>query len=147
MAILLIKFSENLPEDIREKYYNCTSTGKDSGYDLYFPQNICGDQGDTKLIKLGIHCQLENATHGYDLLPRSSIYKKGIRMANCQGLIDQGYTGEICAPVDFIRSYECAKGDRAFQIALPSRKPFSVKIVDELRETDRGEKGFGSTGN
>lgn len=165
MPTLLIKFSDNTPQNIKDKYHSSQTTGDDSGFDIYFPHDISGTKGQTKLIKLGIHCQLDYGWiwhlskffrlesvyrwffgYGYDLLPRSSIYKKGIRLANSQGLIDQGYTGEIAAPVDFVSDYKCVAGDRAFQIALPSRQPFRVKIVDSLCPTNRGNNGLGSTG-
>ena len=42
--------------------------------------------------------------------------------------------------------YRVKRGDRLFQIVHPSLQPIQVEIVDELTNSDRGEKGFGSTG-
>ena len=95
----------------------------------------------------------------YKLHPRSSIYKKAIRQANCTGIIDTGYRGELCAAVDCL-GYAYGKqsdllrttlehGKRYFQICKADLQPFYVVLLneqDELPSTERGEGGFGSTG-
>ena len=70
-------------------------------------------------------------------------------MSNSIGLIDSEYTGEIKVAVDNIKNYDYTinKGDRLFQIIHPSCNPLQIKLVDKLRETKRGENGFGSTNN
>ena len=69
-------------------------------------------------------------------------------MANSIGIIDAGYRGEIMAAVDNTgdKDYMIVPGQRLFQIVHPTLYPFSVGVVDELTETDRGDGGFGSTG-
>ena len=95
----------------------------------------------------------------YKLHPRSSIYKKAIRQANCTGIIDSGYRGELGAAVDCL-GYNYGKktdpkrttleyGNRYFQICRADLQPFYVLILnsdDDLPSTERGEGGFGSTG-
>ena len=95
----------------------------------------------------------------YKLHPRSSIYKKAIRQANCTGIIDTGYRGELCAAVDCL-GYAYGKqsdelrtslehGKRYFQICRADLQPFYIVLLneqDELPSTERGEGGFGSTG-
>ena len=44
------------------------------------------------------------------------------------------------------RDYRVKRGERLFQIVHPSLQPIHVEIVDELTNSDRGKKGFGSTG-
>jgi uncharacterized protein YggT (Ycf19 family) len=39
------------------------------------------------------------------------------------------------------------KGTKLFQICAPNLEPFHINIVDELDSTERGNNGFGSTGN
>ena len=95
----------------------------------------------------------------FKLHPRSSIYKKAIRQANCTGIIDSGYRGELCAAVDCLG--ECfgkqtdsdrmtlEQDKRYFQICRTDLQPFYVVLLnenDELPSTERGEGGFGSTG-
>ena len=84
----------------------------------------------------------------YMLVPRSSISKTPLRMANSIGIIDAGYRGEIMAAVDNRgdKDYMIVPGQRLFQIVHPTLCPFNVGVVDKLSETDRGDGGFGSTG-
>jgi dUTP pyrophosphatase len=81
------------------------------------------------------------------LYPRSSITKRGVMLGNSVGLIDNGYTGEIIAIFNKININACIKeGDRVVQL-VPLKMPFVDFIeVDELSETNRGDKGFGSSG-
>lgn len=81
------------------------------------------------------------------LFPRSSVHKTGLILCNSVGVIDSSYRGEIMAkfyapkgstPFDY--------GDRFAQL-IPQQE-FSIlsKIVDDLPTSNRGDKGFGSTG-
>lgn len=98
-----------------------------------------------------------NQTRPCLLVPRSSISKSLVRLANSIGLIDQGYRGEVQAKVDTITSDPLVnahpnKGDRLFQICrhnfLPWEEVFIVSSENELPKApdNRGEGGFGSTG-
>lgn len=86
----------------------------------------------------------------YRLVPRSSICKTPLLMANSEGIIDKSYRGLIKAPVRNFQSvsfYEIAEGTRLFQIVAPDLGWIrEVRIVESLPETRRGEGGFGSTG-
>ena len=119
----------------------------DAGLDLYVLENQIFIKGETKLIKLGISCEPEDG-RAYFLLPRSSISKTPLRLANSIGLIDAGYRGEIMAPCDNIKDFEykVEKGQRLFQLVAADCSAISYIISDELTETSRGSGGFGSTG-
>ena len=82
------------------------------------------------------------------LLPRSSLSKTPLRMANSVGLIDASYRGTIRAAVDHRGDtpYTVRRGDRLFQLAAPSLCPLECMITDTLPPSERGEGGFGSTG-
>ena len=82
------------------------------------------------------------------LMPRSSIYKSGIVMANSIGVIDKSYRGELKAPVwSMTANSQITRGDRLFQIVAPDMGWIrNVRIVDSMPSTERGEGGFGSTG-
>ena len=94
----------------------------------------------------------------YKLHPRSSIYKKAIRLANSTGIIDSGYRGELCAAIDALPvnpvyadtiqplTHIMESNKRYFQICKPDLSPFYVCPVTCLPETERGAGGFGSTG-
>lgn len=82
------------------------------------------------------------------LMPRSSIYKSGLMMANSTGVIDKSYRGELKAPVwSMTGNSDVAVGDRLFQIVAPDMGWIrNVRIVESMPETQRGTGGFGSTG-
>jgi dUTP pyrophosphatase len=84
------------------------------------------------------------------MLPRSSISKTPLRLANSVGLIDAGYRGPLLAMLYSTGvDISVAFGDRYFQIAGPELQPFErIEIVDEIPggATIRGEGGIGSTG-
>jgi dUTP pyrophosphatase len=89
---------------------------------------------------------------GFYMYPRSSIYKTPLRMANCVGIIDSGYRGNVkahfdCAPT--FCSTEINMYDRLVQLCAPSLMPIYIELVEtkeELSTTSRGNNGFGSTG-
>lgn len=123
----------------------------DAGWDLHFTEDATIAPGETKTLDFGV------SVAGYTedgeptavwLVPRSSIVKTPLRMANCIGLIDASYRGTLKAVVDNIKSepYTVKKGDRLFQVAAPTLRPMAWQPVEALTETERGEKGFGSTG-
>ena len=119
----------------------------DSGLDVYAVEEVTILPGETAKLKLGIKCESETG-RSYYLMPRSSISKTPLRMANSIGLIDGGYRGEIMAVVDNIKdyAYTVGVGDRLFQLVSPVAGPISFTLTDSLSETTRGEGGFGSTG-
>ena len=148
----------NTTNDTTNNTTNNTSTTKsstqyttDAGYDLHFTETVTVAPGETVMCDFGVSVQAhdeDNAPCASEMLPRSSIVKTPLRMANSVGLIDASYRGTLRVYVDNIRSepYTIQKGDRLFQLVAPSRRPFVVSFVDALSETDRGENGFGSTG-
>lgn len=135
----------------------------DAGYDLYVQQTQEILPGESKMIDLGVSCQmrefelnpwkwLKNKTfykyYGYMLVPRSSISKTPLILKNSIGIIDATYTGNLKACVINLsnETFVINEGERYFQIIHPSMKPFDIKIVQKLRQTTRGSGGFGSTG-
>lgn len=150
-------------------YYNSKTSENhkgDSGIDLIYPEDVNCKINDVTFISLGIQCKLvlnktvTDTTHcitfpssSYDLVPRSSISKTPLSMANSIGIIDAGYRGDVitavrCHPDErfsMSEDYKITKGTKLFQIVAPDRMPIKVVIVNELDETERGSGGFGST--
>lgn len=89
------------------------------------------------------------------LFPRSSISKLPLSLCNSVGVIDSNYLGEIKLRFrqieetliipDMKTEYEV--GDRVGQLMIVPYPSVEFVEVDELGETDRGEGGFGSSGN
>lgn len=139
-----------------------------SGVDVFIHTDITIIPGTAGiLIPLGIKVICVECILGimnprpYLLMPRSSIYKTGLSMANSVGLIDIDYRGELKVPVYNHTSepIHIKKGTSLFQLVAPYYQPPKVVILNQhmsshidlwetiFKETARGEGGFGSTGN
>lgn len=135
-----------LSPDVPVGLYGTFNKPGDSGLDLHTLHTITVEPGKIGKIEFGISCS--GGGKSYWLLPRSSIVKTPLRMANSMGLIDSGYRGPIMAVVDNISDepYVVEAGTRLFQLAAGDLGPVTFRFVDELDATERGEGGFGSTG-
>jgi dUTP pyrophosphatase len=131
-------------------YQGVTSTGENSGLDLYVPEDTVIPAGETVFIDHQIKAKWAGAPPGLGifLYPRSSISKTPLRLANSVGLIDPCYRGNIIAAITNTSNtdYTVTKGTRLVQLVLPQACPFIINWVDALDETERGSGGFGSTG-
>ena len=85
---------------------------------------------------------------GY-IFPRSSISKTDHYLRNSVGVIDSGYRGEIKIRMSIpeLGRKQYKNGDKKAQLIIMKLPWVDIEEVDELSETDRGEGGFGSTGN
>ena len=83
-----------------------------------------------------------------DLRPRSSVWKTGMVFSNCEGTIDELYTGEVFAVFYhvFPNMERYKVGQRIGQIKIGTTMPIEFVIVDELDETERNSGSYGSTG-
>ena len=83
-----------------------------------------------------------------DLRPRSSVWKTGMVFSNCEGTIDELYTGEVYAVFYhvFPNMERYKVGQRIGQIKIGTTIPIEFVVVDELSETERNDDGYGSTG-
>lgn len=76
-------------------------------------------------------------------------FNQNIRLANCVGVIDSDYRGELKVKLtndDPDSYFDVNKGDRIAQAMLVDSNQVQFEIVEELSETDRGVGGLGSTG-
>lgn len=82
------------------------------------------------------------------LFPRSSVYKVQLQLANSVGVIDSGYRGEIVFKYRVIQPHirRFSTGERVGQLIILPVPEIAFKQAETLEETDRGEGGFGSTG-
>lgn len=104
--------------------------------------------GHFKTIKTGIAIELPTGTEAL-VRPRSGLAAKhGITVLNTPGTIDENFKGEI--GVILINhgdeSFAIEKGMRIAQLAIKQVLEIETVEVDTLSESNRGEKGFGSSG-
>jgi dUTP pyrophosphatase len=83
-----------------------------------------------------------------DARPRSSVWKTGMILSNCEGTIDELFTGQVSAVFYHIMPNmpRYKVGDRVCQIKLGFTLPMDFVEVEELNETSRGDGSYGSTG-
>lgn len=89
-----------------------------------------------------------NTRFSFDIRPRSSVWKTGMVLSNCEGTVDEHYRGEVSVVFYHVMpSMERYKvGDRVAQMKLGSTVNLEFEVMDDLDVSDRGENGFGSTG-
>ena len=106
------------------------------------------EPGNTAMIPTGIAIQLPTYQAAM-LLPRSGLgANNGIVLANLVGLIDSDYRGEVKAALwnRGHAQYAIKPGDRIAQMVVVVIGAYTMEIVEDLDETDRGDGGFGSSG-
>jgi dUTP pyrophosphatase len=120
----------------------------DAGLDLYAVKELILQPGERGLVHTGIQIELPKNTEA-QIRPRSGLaLKNGITTLNSPGTIDEGYRGEI-GVILINHSNEIFKVEEGMKIAQMVIKPvFKVNIIEtsELSESERNEKGFGSSG-
>jgi dUTP pyrophosphatase len=121
----------------------------DAAADLYAMKTTVLDGNSLgNKIRTGVKIQLPEGWLAL-IIPRSSIgAKTSLRLSNSVGLIDSGYRGELGVLYDNISDtpYTINAGDRIAQLLVMPSYRFQAKVVDILADSDRGEGGFGSSG-
>lgn len=128
-------------------------SAKASGLDLYSLQDVEIKVGETKLVRTGVAFQIPE---GYEIQvrPRSGLtLKSGLIVKNSPGTVDQDYTGECAVIMHNLFGdtsspvHKISRGERIAQAVLC---PVIILDTEEVESfdisTDRGEKGFGSSG-
>lgn len=125
------------------------SAGMDLRASLKEFESIIIRPGERKLISTGISIQLPK---GYEaqIRPRSGLaLKNGITVLNSPGTVDMDFTGTVGVILmnQSIDNFIVNNGDRIAQMVISKYEKANFIVVDELKETERGDGGFGHTGN
>jgi len=120
----------------------------DSGMDLYAAEECTLNPMERRLVGTGLKIAVP---HGYEaqVRPKSGLaIEHGISHANCIGTIDSSYRGEIKVPMINLsdKPYRIEKGKKIGQMVFAKVEEAVLEEVQELGETTRSDKGFGSTG-
>ena len=105
--------------------------------------------GQRRTIPTGIAIALPSADYVALIFARSGLgIKHGIAPANCVGVIDSDYRGEIMVGLQNSgdTDYTVQSADRIAQLMITPVIQASIQMVEELDDTARGAGGFGSTG-
>lgn len=124
-----------------------------AGYDIYSNEDITIPSGERKSVSTGIRLEMtfKEKAFGCDsiyfkIAPRSGLAVKGIDVG--AGIVDQDYTGPVKVLLinNSKTDFEVKKGDRIAQGIFERIVDVIFNETKELGITQRGEKGFGSTG-
>ena len=124
----------------------------DSGFDLRSSEDTMVKPKEVELVSTGVSL---NIPKGFEVQIRSRSglsLKEGLFVLNSPGTIDQGYIGEIKIILANFSNEErtIKKGDRIAQACLcpvvTGEYIDLIKINNNIKETERGSDGFGSTG-
>lgn len=96
--------------------------------------------------KTGIALEIPEGYVGL-LFPRSSIYKKDLTLSNSVGVLDSGYRGEVMFKFRKTSYHDYEVGDRVGQLIIIPYPQIEFEEVEELSDTERGNGGYGSSGN
>ena len=120
------------------------------GYDLFASvEEEIINPGETKLIPAGFAIELPRGMGAF-IFARSGLgIKRGIVPANCVGVIDSDYRGEVKVGLRNYSSepFTVAKGERIAQMVIIPVETPELCVVEELSDTLRADGGFGSSGN
>ena len=125
--------------------YENAKLNEDSGLDIPMSNSITvPENAHSFSIDLGYKAE---QNYGYMLIPRSSLAKTPLRLANSVGIIDKNYRGKVIAKVDNIsdKSFDLIEGKCYFQIIAFNGILPTMVIVDYISKTNRNTGGFGST--
>lgn len=157
-----VKFKKLHPDAVTPSY----AKEGDAGLDLVAVSSKVDNDTLTHELCTGIAVEIPAGFVGL-LFPRSSITKTGVRLGNAVGVIDSGYRGEIkfkfdMSPISILKvslesvnhkeaedlpvTHAYEPYDKIGQLVIVPIPTISLKEVTELSGSERGDGGFGSSG-
>jgi dUTP pyrophosphatase len=120
----------------------------DAGLDLSSVERLVLRPGRRSMVGTGLAVAIP-AGHAGFVQPRSGLAANhGVAVVNSPGLIDAGYRGElrvVLLNTDPERDFTIEVGDRIAQLVILALPPIELVEVDELPESERADRGFGSS--
>lgn len=123
-------------------------TNNSAGFDLYANHDATIQPGKSEMVGTGVAMEIPDSCVGLVFARSGLACKQGLRPANCVGVIDSDYRGEVmvCLYNDANQNRFVDKGDRIAQLVIVPYMAPTLAIVDELSDTERSDGGFGHTG-
>ena len=154
-----IRFSKTVPSTPEDWIPN--KKDGDAGYDLKSVEHVVLKPGQRAVVNTGLKFEIPEGQYG-NIEPRSGpALTHGIQVL--AGIVDSSYRGEVkvilfnssededpqgdlFAPAADPKTWIIRPGDRIAQMVIKEHASHDFEEVSELSETDRGGKGFGSSG-
>jgi dUTP pyrophosphatase len=127
------------------------ATAGSAGYDLFacLEEALVIPAGETRMVPTGIAIDVGSPELAAFIFARSGIaVKHGVAPANCVGVVDSDYRGEVMVGLHnhSSKDYTIQPEERVAQLVLMPVAVPQVQECEELSDTTRGAGGFGSTG-
>jgi dUTP pyrophosphatase len=121
----------------------------DGGFDLAACESVVIEPGERAVLGTGLAVALPTGYAAF-VQPRSGLAaRNGITIVNSPGLVDSGYRGEIRVVLhntDREQPFAVEPGMRIAQLVVVRLPEVALQEVDELPESERGARGYGSSG-
>lgn len=143
-----IKFKKLDPKAVIPTYANTGDAGLDITAIDYVILGVHSEKPSQLRYFTGLAVEIPEGFVGL-LFPRSSIHRTDLILPNSVGVIDSGYRGEITAIFNLPsnnkeRVYNV--GDRILQLVIVPIPKIELEEVQSLSDSERGTRGFGSSG-
>ena len=105
--------------------------------------------GETVLVPSGLAIHIADPGLAAVLLPRSGLgHKHGLVLGNLTGLIDSDYQGQVFVSIwnRGSKAYDIEPGERIAQMVFVPVEQVAFDVVEEFDDSERGEGGFGHSG-
>lgn len=148
MDLKIKAVSPKIGKDIPLPFY---ATPGSAAMDLHacVDEAVTIPSGGRRMIPTGLAIALPSPDYVALVYARSGLgIKHGVAPANCVGVIDSDYRGEIIVGLQNSgeSDFTVRPGDRIAQLMIAPVVRANLQMVEELDETVRGAGGFGSTG-
>lgn len=143
-----ISFVKTHPDAQLPKRNNDVYNGTgDTGYDVYAVEDSVIPAQSTGLVEVGLEIGYIEPGYWIRIESRSGLFFKH-KITCFFGVIDNGYTGKLGISLinNGLQDYQVKKGDRIAQLVVYELIEPKISWIDKKQETNRGEKGFGSSG-
>ena len=120
----------------------------DAGFDLYASEYVDMEPSGITLVPTGIAVEIPEGYCGIIKDRSSMVTLYGHQVV--AGVIDSHYRGEVKIALKVIKEFpvfSIEPGLKIAQLVIVPIPDLEIKEVDDLTDTDRGEKGFGSSGS
>ena len=145
IALTWLVHGQGLPLPVRQ---TALAAGMDLAAALHLEEELILQPGMRALVPCGFAMALPAGYEG-QVRPRSGLAARhGVTVLNAPGTVDADYRGEVQVVLINLgqEPFAIRRGDRIAQLVVASVSAASFHVVSSLETTERGENGFGSTG-
>jgi len=142
---LFVNFKKQSPDVQTPSYGRDGDSGMDAR--AYLEEDVTIEPGFIKVIPTGLSFEMPIGVE-LQARSRSGLSTKGIVVANSPGTIDSSFRGNVGIILwnNGQTAFTVKNGDRIAQLVFAPVLRANLTEKDSLSETDRGDKGFGSSG-